>query len=192
MKERKYKEDYRLETRLTDRGREKRVAVYQGEWYVPGNQQDWTQARRFGLGGWVALAVCYAAYMRLSTPSAWCMYVLPVAAAGVIPALYWVMGLFALLRCPSPMIRTQREKGIGRVMRSSLGCMVLLGMAALGDVVFLAVGGQALSELPGFALLACCAAVSAGCFFRVKAAYNGMRAVPSPEGEQEPQGGQES
>lgn len=184
MKERKYKEDYRLETRITDRGREKRVAVYQGEWFTPAGDEDWRQARRFSLGGLIAFVLCYAAYMRLSTPSAWCMYVLPVAAAGLIPALYWGMGLFTLLRCPSPMIRTQREKGVGRVMRSALGCMVLLGMAALGDVVFLAVGGQALAELPGFALLVCCAAISAGSFFRVKAAYNGMKTVPAPQGGQ--------
>ena len=62
--------------------------------------------------------------------------------------------------------------------------MVLLGMAALGDVLFLAVGGQALAELPGFALLVCCAAISAGSFFRVKAAYNGMKTVPAPQGGQ--------
>ncbi|MGN0971543.1 MAG: hypothetical protein ACI4OY_06275 [Aristaeellaceae bacterium] len=191
MKERKYKEDYRLETRITDRGREKRVAVYQGEWYAPGSDGDWRQARIFALGGFIAFLVCYAVYMRLSTPSAWCMYVLPVAAAGLIPALYWGTGLFALLRCPVPMIRTRREKGIGRVMRSSLGCMVLLGMATLGDVVFLITGGQALQELPGFALLACCAVIAAGCFFRVKAAYNGMKVSPAPEGQDEPQGGQE-
>ena len=96
------------------------------------------------------------------------------------------MGLFTLLRCPSPMIRTQREKGVGRVMRSALGCMVLLGMAALGDVVFLVVGGQALQELPGFALLVCCAVIGAGCFFRVKAAYNGMKTVPAPQGGHNP------
>ncbi|MGN0762317.1 MAG: hypothetical protein ACI4MK_02970 [Aristaeellaceae bacterium] len=186
MKERKYKEDYRLETRITDRGREKRVAVYQGEWYAPAGDEDWRQARGFSLGGLIAFVLCYAAYMRLSTPSAWCMYVLPVAAAGLIPALYWGMGLFTLLRCPSPMIRTQREKGVGRVMRSALGCMVLLGMAALGDAVFLAVGGQATAELPGFALLVCCAVIGAGCFFRVKAAYNGMKTVPAPQGGHNP------
>ena len=71
-------------------------------------------------------------------------------------------------------------------MRSALGCMVLLGMAALGDVVFLVVGGQALQELPGFALLVCCAVIGAGCFFRVKAAYNGMKTVPAPQGGHNP------
>lgn len=180
MKERKFKNDYQIEVTMDEKGRDKRRAVYRGKWY----QLDLSRAEKkqlgfFSIGALLLFAICYILYMKLSTPSSRCMYVLPVAAAGLMPAAYWIMGLYSMLRAPERMTSVQKEKGIGRVMRSAMGCMLMTGAAAAGDVIFLLSGNALRTEWPGLALLCCCALAGAGCFLRVKAIYNKIKAFDS-------------
>ena len=183
MKERKYKEDYQIEVTMTDRGRDKRVAVYRGKWYsLNVTAKEKNLLRIFAVGAFVLFIIFYLLYMKLSTPSSRCMYVLPVAAAGLLPAAYWAMGLFTMLRAPERMTSVQKESGIGRVMRSGMGCMALTGIAAVGDVIFLFTGSALGEEWPGLMLLCCCALAGAGCFLRVKAAYDQIKAYDSQDG----------
>ena len=183
LKERKLKEDYTLESYIDDRGREKRRAVYRGSWYTMGLDAHKKQKLTVTSIVLCALfAVLYIIYMKLSTPSAWCMYVLPIAAAGLIPLVYWGMGLFSMLRTPETMTRVQRETGIGRVMRSAMGCMILLFIAMVGDVIFMARNGNFAAEFPGFALLICAAMTAMYAFRFTKQHYDAIRVTSAPKG----------
>ena len=174
MKERKYKEDYRIEVTMDERGRDRRRAVYQGDdFYLPENtRRGWTYA-----GMLAVYAALYLAYMMLNSPGSHCIYVLPIAACAVIPSAYWTMGLISMLRAPQKMTSTQKEKGIGRVMRSAMGCMILLLTTCVGDVIFMARMGNWSAELPAFALLACAGMTALGAFRYVKGVYNAIRVV---------------
>ena len=174
MKERKYKEDYRIEVTLDERGRDRRRAVYQGDdFYLPENAgRLWTHAGMFAV-----YAALYLAYLLLNSPGSYCIYVMPIAACAVIPSAYWSMGLISMLRAPQKMTSTQKEKGIGRVMRSAMGCMVLLLTACVGDVIFMARNGNCFAELPAFALLVCAGMAALGVFRYVKGLYNAIRVV---------------
>lgn len=176
MKERRYKEDYALEEYIDERGREKRRAVYRGPYFTMDAQKR-SAFLKAALPCAALFAASYLFYMKLSTPSAYCMYVLPIAACAVIPYLYWAMGLYTLFRAPLRMTRLQRETGAGRVLRSAAACMFFLGAACAGDLIYMAVslGSGFVRELPGFALLLGAASCAAFCFKRAKEFFAEIR-----------------
>ncbi len=186
MKERKYKEDYGFRYFADHRGKEKREAVYQGDFFV---YEGGAPARKRALTESLALGALFAAlyfiYMKLRTPSSGCMYVLPVAACALVVLAYWAMGVFTLWRAPLKVTRLQKENGVGRVLRSSVGCAVLLGMACVGDILFmlLSLKERFVEELPGFALLACAGMAAMGCFLRARETYKKLRVTASSKGE---------
>ena len=175
MKERKYKEDYKLITRIDpDTGREKRVAEYVGKYYrIP---MEAAALKRFMLAciGLFALSfLTLAVYIMLNSPSSYCMYVMPIAAIALFPLLYWGMGLYSMWRAPEKMTSVQKETGVGRVLRSALGC--------IGDIVFLCLGGDFAGEWLALLMMAA-SAVSAGtCFVQARRVFNSIE-VLSAEG----------
>ena len=175
MKERKYKEDYGFRTYIDDRGREKREAVYQGEYfrYAAGAEEKKKSLLFAAICAGLFL-IFYFIYMKLNTPSAYCMYVLPLAACALIVLVYWLMGIFSMWRAPEKMTRLQKENGIGRVLRSSVGCGVVLTIACIGDIIYMlfSLRGSFTKEIPGFAMLCCAAMAAVGCFVRIRETYN--------------------
>lgn len=177
MKERKYKEDYGFETYFDDKGREKRRTVYKGEWFRTDAQDKNLKIR--ALIPFALCAASYLIYMKLNSPSGRCMYVLPLAACALIPLVYWAMGLFTLWRIPEKMTRLQKETAPGRVLRSSVGCGVLLSIACVGDIIFMLTSPAARQsgEITGFIFLAVSAASAMGGFIRARESYNRIRKV---------------
>lgn len=182
VKERKYKEDYILESYIDEKGREKRRAVYRGDWFSLA-EADRKPVRIQATACAAVFAAAYLGYMKLTPPSANCMYVLPIAACAVIPLLYWLMGTFSMWRAPEKMTRLQKESSIGRVLRSAVGCAALVGMACLGDVFFLLNSGkgQLTQELPGLILLLAALAAALGCFLRARDVFDRIRKTAAPK-----------
>lgn len=180
MKERKYKEDYGFSTTIDHRGREQRQAVYQGDWYC---YQEGSNARDgaliMSLSLLLVCTVFFFLYMKLNSPSSRCMYVMPIAACALVTLAYWGMGVFSVWRAPEKMTRLQKENGLGRVLRSSVGCAVLLGMACVGDLFFMLLSLKTAfhEELFAFAMLLCAAMCAMGCFLRTRAVYGKMMVV---------------
>lgn len=153
MKERKYKEDWINETRFDDRGREKRVPVYKGSLFALKPGQEKRKLLLSALLPWIAYLALVILYFKLDFPGARVMYVFLPAALSLFPCLYWAMGLWTLYRMPEKMTRLQKENGIGRVLRSSVGCTILSTAALIGEAVFLLTGGNAEREWPGMLML---------------------------------------
>lgn len=156
MKERKTKEDYRLETRIDPKtGKETRVPVYEGLYYLyPVGYRYTKQELLLRLSLLCALWwAAFLAYLFAGTPSTYFMGVLPVVSCSLFPAVYMVLGLFALSRAPLRMTSTQKENAVSRPFHSAVGCMLLAAMACVGDFVMLVRGADFSAEMPGFALL---------------------------------------
>ena len=153
MKERKYKEDWVNETRFDDKGREKRVPVYRGDWFglAPGQVKRRLLAE--ALLPWVGFIALVLLYFRLNFPGSTVLYVFLPAALSLFPALYWVLGIAGFFRAGEKMTRLQKENGIGRILRSSAGCTIFILAALLGNAVFLLVGGRPGQEWPGTLML---------------------------------------
>lgn len=182
VKERKYKEDYILESYIDEKGREKRRAVYRGDWFSLA-EADRKPVRILSIACAAAFAAAYLGYMKLTPASANCMYVLPIAACAVIPLLYWLMGAFSLFFTPEKMTRLQKESSVGRVLRSSVGCAAFVGMACLGDVFFLINSGrgQLAQELPGLILLLAALAAAVCSFLHTRDVFGRIRKVSAPK-----------
>lgn len=160
MKERKYKEDWVNETRLEEEtGKEIRVPVYRG----PAFQRVKGQGRRsmllWAFLPWLFYVILILLYFRLFFPGSTVLYVFLPAALSLFPAFYWGLGLWGLLRSGEKekpqdrMTRLEKENGVGRVLRSSAGCVIFTTVALVGDLVFLCTSGQAAGEGPGTAML---------------------------------------
>lgn len=139
MKERKYKESYRLTNQVDPRtGRERRRAEYVGEYYrfPAGSPAPRRRAVRLA----APLALYWAAalvYMKTAGVTGRCIYALPPFLLSLFPGVYGLMGLYALLRAPERMTVVQRENGVGRLMRSGLGCGVFASLGAIGGAICL-------------------------------------------------------
>lgn len=161
MKERKYKEDWVNETRLNEKnGRPLVVPVYKGPWF---ERQDGSGKSALLLRAAAPLTVfliLIILYFRLDFPGATTLYVFLPAALSLFPALYWAFGVWGIFRSPDRMTRLQAENGVGRVLRSSAGCLILSGCALVGDMVLLLTGGNAAREWPGSLILLTAAGLS--------------------------------
>lgn len=180
MKEKKFKDDYTVRTTLSDRGRTKQEIVYQGEYFrFSGGAKEKRSVLLQSLTCAGVFFLPYLGYMKLNTPSSRCIYVMPLAAVALIPFVYWCMGLYTLGRCKDQLTRLQKETGIGRVLRASIGCAVLLAMACTGDLAYmlLVLKERITAEIPGFALLLCAAIAAMGSFLRAKEAYTGITVI---------------
>ena len=155
MKERRFRNDWINEVRLDEKtGRDQRVPVYQGAWFrlapegraLASKGRIWAPALACGL-----LLILFFLADDAATRS------LPVflpAAAALFPLLYWMMGAWTSLRTKERFTRLQREKGFGRVLRSSMGCFVFLCIACAADLVRILSGGGTMAGWAGLALLA--------------------------------------
>lgn len=135
MKERRFKDQYRIVTDVDPRtGRPREVAEYAGEYYsLP---QPGRQAGR--ILPWILLYWAAAlAYLSTSRATGRCMYALVPFMLGLFPGCYAAMGLWALWHTPERMTVVQREKGLGRVLRSALGCCAFGAAGAVGCSVYL-------------------------------------------------------
>lgn len=144
VKERRYRRHYRIVTDVDPRtGRPREIAEYAGEYhrFPAGSPSPRRRAAR--LGGWHALYWLSAlAYLRAARVTGRCIYALVPFMAGVLPAVYGLMGLWALARAPERMTVVQLESGPGRLARSALGCGGFSAAGALGCAVFLSVHGR--------------------------------------------------
>jgi len=180
LKERKYKEDYGIEVQLDERGRDKRVAVYRGEYYaLPEGGARKQQIKRTYVLTAALFTLFYLIYMLSGAPSSYCIYVLPFASCAVFPLFYWLCGLISMLRAPAKMTRVQKENGVGRILRSATGAMILMMIACVGDIIFVLRSGDMKAELAGFALLACAAMTALAAMRHARGVYHEIRTLPS-------------
>ena len=75
------------------------------------------------------------------------------------------------------MTSVQKETGVGRVLRSALGCMVFPALACIGDVVFLCLGGDLAGEWLALVMMAASAVFAGLCFMRARRAFNAIEVL---------------
>ena len=178
MKERRYKEEYKLITQLDEKtGKPKQIPVYMGDYYAYADGVGRAALAKAGLPYLAAFVAAYGAYMALSSPSSYCIYVLPLACCAVLPLLYAVLGAASMLRYMGKLTRVQKEKGVARLMRSLMGCGALTALALLGDVVFMVRNGFAGEALAALMLLAASGCAFVG-FDKVRRIHNALTVIP--------------
>ena len=144
MKQRKYKEAYRIVSHTDARtGRERRDAEYTGAHYRFPEGSPAPRRRALRLAPVLAVYWLAAlAWLKTAGITGRCVYALPPFLLGLFPGAYSLMGLVSMLRAPERMTVVQRETGVGRLMRSGLGCGIFSAVGAVGGVVCVSVAGR--------------------------------------------------
>lgn len=162
MKERKFINDWVNEVRLDEKtGRDRRVPVYTGIWYEADAKGGGLAARRGAY--WIPLAACFALTILFFVTDDAATRSLPVflpAAAALFPLFYWTLGVIGVFRLKERFTRVQREKSYGRILHSSIGCMICLGIAFAGNMGRILANGPAPGDIAGSAMLLCAAAAA--------------------------------
>lgn len=179
MKERKYKEQYKLIDEMDSRGHINRTAVYTGRYYVwQADDARQKRCRVTWLIGMLSITACILGYLLANTPGSRCIYVLPILIIGLFPALYGCIGAVNVYRQPRKLTIVQRENGIGRLVRSAFGAALTASIALIGDVIFLFTTAQPASETPGTALIALTCFLGWLCFADVRKGWHAMQELP--------------
>lgn len=137
MKARRYKEQFRLGMN----GEGKASAEYAGAYYAFPDPTGKRRAARLAApvaAYWLAAP----AYLKTAGVTGRTIYALVPFMLGLFPGVYALMGLFSMARAPARMTVVQRENGVGRVLRSALGCGVFSALGAIGAIVRLSLGGD--------------------------------------------------
>jgi len=178
MKERKYKEEYKLVTKLDEKtGKPKQIPVYMGDYYAYAQGVSRRGLALASLPGLAAFIALYGVYMALSSPSSYCIYVLPFACCAIIPLLYACIGAVNMLRFTGKMTRVQKETGVARLLRSFIGCGVFTALAVLGDMIFMLRNGFAGEGLAALLLLASSVSAWYG-FACMRRVVNALTVIP--------------
>jgi len=185
MKERKYKEEYKLVTKLDEKtGKPKQIPVYMGDYYAYAQGVSRRGLALASLPGLAAFIALYGVYMALSSPSSYCIYVLPFACCAIIPLLYACIGAVNMLRFTGKMTRVQKETGVARLLRSFIGCGVFTALAVLGDMIFMLRNGFAGEGLAALLLMLSSVCAWYG-FARVRRIHNAMTIIPGGAAQQD-------
>lgn len=178
MKERKYKDQYRVVAEPDARtGSPRGRAEYSGAYYRYPAGSPAPRRRALGLGAGLALFWLFAlAYLRLGRTTSRCAYALLPMIAALLPGAYGLIGAFSLLRAPERMTVLHREKGPGRAVRSALGCGILCAAGAVGCAVFLSLSARWGEGWIDCALAAAASAAAWMCFARARRDYNALEA----------------
>ncbi len=162
MKERRFINDWVNEVRLNEKtGRDRRVPVYTGIWYKAETKGGSLAARRGTY--WILFAVCFVSAVLFFIADDAATRSLPVflpAAAALFPLFYWALGVIGVFRLKERFTRVQREKSYGRILHSSIGCMICLGIAFVGNMGRILANGPAQGDIIGSAMLLCAAAAA--------------------------------
>jgi len=185
MKERKYKEEYKLVTKLDEKtGKPKQIPVYMGDYYAYAQGVSRRGLALACLPGLAAFIALYSGYMALGSPSSYCIYVLPFACCAIIPLLYACIGAVNMLRFAGKMTRVQKETGVARLLRSLIGCGVFTALAELGDMIFMLRNGFAGEGLAALLLMLSSVCAWYG-FARIRRIHNAMTIIPGRAAQQD-------
>ena len=134
MKERKYADRFTVARRFDARsGRETRDVRYTGEYFRYPEGSPSPAARAGRIVPWLGLYwACLLIHLGTAGATSRTLYALMPLLLALFPGVYAVMGWVRLWRAPERMTVLDREKGIGRLVRSCAGAMVLTFAGTLG------------------------------------------------------------
>lgn len=133
----KYLNDYRVVSYQNEKGKTKRRVEYIGDWYVP--QIGKKEQRRLNIWLWILSVIampCVVAALLLPYAAEGELYVVLPAAASLLPGWYLIRGCLSLPRAGLLMEKIQYEHGYLRIGRAATGVSILVGIGAIGAIVF--------------------------------------------------------
>lgn len=135
---RKYSEDYETVTTVDDNGNEKTSVEYRGQYFeINTNEEDLQSFKRNALLLVVVITALQVANGFFNNPGMYRFYVALPYVFAYLPIFYLALGI---LRAPSEKRRYRRDEighSFGRIKTWSQVLLILLGINALGEMIYL-------------------------------------------------------
>ncbi len=134
----RYADDYEIEVVEEADGREKKIAVYRGKYYeITADEKEIVVFRKYSL---ILLVVIIGLHIANGFVANWGMYQFYIAlpyAISFMPIYYLASGA---LRVPKDKRKYRRDEiglSFNRLKKASVALLIILGIGAVGEVVFL-------------------------------------------------------
>ena len=125
-----------------DTGKTRRHATYIGPYYRIAElaASRFQVGTRFAPGVFVFLGVLVA-YLLTDLPSTRYFLALPFALAMLLPAMFWVLAIWRILRLPDRFTEVQRDASLASCIRNAYGLVVLCMLFVGGNLTLVLTGG---------------------------------------------------
>lgn len=134
----KYKDDYSWFAKLNGKGRVVDDICYTGDYYVlPFDKEQKKKTNRVNIGYTVVLIALQIAAGMLNQDSSRTFWIVYPYLFIFLPLAYMFVGAVSYYSDPLRMQKAQYETGLARIRRSCIGAMVLTGISAVLDVVYI-------------------------------------------------------
>jgi len=134
----RYADDYETIIEKDERGREKKVAVYRGCYYViDAEEKEINKFRRSSLILIVAIIILHIAGGFIDNPGMYAFYVALPYVSIFLPLYFMIAGG---LRMPGENRKFRRDEiglSFERIRKSNRFALILLGIVLVGEIVFL-------------------------------------------------------
>ncbi len=165
MKQKRYADDYETVVTTDEKGRERRTAVYRGDYYA--FALDDASVRNFRLNSLLLAAIAVALHTAGGCVGNAGMYRFFVALPYVgafFPLVYLVSGALRLPKTAERMTRDVLGHSYGRAKTASCSALVLAGMTVLGELACLLFFLEEGALLRECVFLLCEALTAAACY----------------------------
>lgn len=134
----KYKDDYSRFAKLNGKGRVVDDICYTGDYYVlPFDEEQKKKTNWVNIGYTVALIILQVVAGMLNQDSSRTFWIVYPYLFIFLPLAYMFIGAVSYYSDPLRMQKAQYETGLARIRRSCIGSMVLVGISAVLDIVYM-------------------------------------------------------
>lgn len=158
MKRKLYRALYETKTVIdSDTGKDRKQARYIGPYFL---MEQGLPVRRKAVCFLALAALVYiAAFLAcgfLNTPGSRCFYVLPFWLFMPFPWFYWVLAIHRLYKLSDRITAIDKDESLDSIPRCAYALVILGILYALGDLLFMALGGagdRLWTEVAGLAMI---------------------------------------
>ena len=134
----RFKDDYSRYDRLTDKGRVVEDICYTGDYYVLLlDSKQKSKANVVNIAAVLVLIAIHVAAGLLNQDSSRTFWIVVPYIMAFLPLGYMFIGAVNFWGNPVKMQRVQYETGVVRIKRSCIGSMVLIGIGAVLDILYM-------------------------------------------------------
>ena len=135
---RKYVDDYEIVVEEDEKGREKKKAVYRGNYYeVKIEKISLTRFKWYNIILFVIILAVQIAGGFINNQGMYRFYITLPYVAAFLPLYFIAMGVFRLPKEKRKFRRDEVDLSFKRIKKASTFLLILFGMGILGEVIFL-------------------------------------------------------
>lgn len=174
----KYKNDYEIKLVTNENGITEEQIVYNGDYYL--NNMTPNQRKQFLLSAFIISFISMWLFFVsgfFDNGGSYCLYVMLPYVCLFLPAVYFILGAFAVRQAPEKMVTEQYHKSYARCVKCAKGT-IAVAAATLGcEVLFFILNRQSVDAANEMLFLLCVAVIIIINFIFLKLNKNAYKCI---------------